>query len=159
VYLADDTVQQRAIDGIVSEFSLNTEQARAFRLIANHTLQRENMPDQLLMGLFGEAGTGKSRVVEAVRMWFKQINREQELIVTATTGTAAFTIRGVILHSAVGIGIDEGERSTKISAKKTRGFVIAALPYYRRSEYHGSKAHDPAPQQALPRQIVGRSCL
>ena len=76
------------------------------------------MPDQLLMGLFGQAGTGKSRVVEAVRTWFKQINREQELIITATTGTAAFTIRGVTLHSAVGIGVDKGERSTKIGANK-----------------------------------------
>ena len=30
VYLTDDTLQQRAIDAIVSQFSLNTEQARAF---------------------------------------------------------------------------------------------------------------------------------
>lgn len=53
---------------------------------------------QLLLGLFGAVGTGKSRVVDALRAWFAR-NRSIELVVTATTGTAAFNISGTTLDS------------------------------------------------------------
>ncbi len=70
------------------------------------------------MGLFGEAGTGKSRVVDAIRLWFQRIGRESELVVTATTGVAAFNIRGTTLHSALGIAIEDSDRAVKMSRKK-----------------------------------------
>jgi hypothetical protein len=65
------------------------------------------------MGLFGEAGTGKSRVVEAIQVWFVAQNWSTELIVTATTGTAAFDIRGATLHSALGIPVENGTNLSK----------------------------------------------
>jgi len=123
VYLTDDSDQQNAIDRVITEFSLNIEQARVFQIIANHTFQRGKIQGQLLLGLFGEAGTGKSRVVKAVKAWFRRISRESELIVTATTGVAAFNIGGVTLHSALGIGIEEGEKSVKMSHKKLSQWV------------------------------------
>ena len=55
------------------------------------------------MGIFGEGGTGKSTLIDAVRAWFKFCGREQELIVTATTGAAASKINGCTVHSATGI--------------------------------------------------------
>ena len=65
------------------------------------------------MGLFGEAGTGKSRVIDAIRAWFGMLNRSKELIVTATTGTTAFSIKGSTLHSVLGIPVEK-----KMSRKK-----------------------------------------
>ena len=55
------------------------------------------------MGIFGEGGTGKSTLIDAVRAWFKFCRREEELIVTATTGAAASKINGTTVHSATGI--------------------------------------------------------
>src|SRR5205814_9069241 len=61
---------------VVREFSLNKEQTRAFRIICNHALGiHPTVEPHLLMGVFGEGGTGKSRLIEAVRVWFERNNR------------------------------------------------------------------------------------
>src|SRR5437773_1371656 len=52
---------------------------------------------ELLIGIFGEGGTGKRRLVEAITSWFTCL---------ATTGTVANHIGGVTLYSAIGISID-----------------------------------------------------
>ena len=57
------------------------------------------------MGVFGEGGTGKSRLIAAIRAWFAVLNRQNELMVTATTGTAVFNIAGTTLHSAANLPI------------------------------------------------------
>jgi hypothetical protein len=49
------------IDGMIEEFTLNTEQARAFRIISEHSLTNDSPP--LRMYLDGAGGTGKSRVI------------------------------------------------------------------------------------------------
>ena len=63
------------------------------------------------MGIFGEGGTGKSQLIAAIRAWFAGLNRQKELVITATTGTAAFNIKGIMLHSAVNLPI--GQYATK----------------------------------------------
>jgi len=52
------------ISSLSRNFSLNTEQSLAFRIICNHAVGHYP-PDepQLLMGVFGEGGTGKSRLI------------------------------------------------------------------------------------------------
>jgi ABC-type dipeptide/oligopeptide/nickel transport system ATPase subunit len=75
VYLTDGTEDEAAVQHIVVEFTLNTEQARAFRIVADHTLGKSKFGNQLLVGLFGEAGTGKSRIVNAICAWFASRNR------------------------------------------------------------------------------------
>jgi hypothetical protein len=67
VYLIDDREEDLAIHHIINQFTLNAEKERAFRIIAHHSLRKNSVSQQLLMGLFGEAGTGKSRVIDAVR--------------------------------------------------------------------------------------------
>lgn len=106
------------ITSLIRDFSLNTNQARAFRIICNHALGHHLPTDlQLLMGVFGEGGTGKSRLIEAIRVWFKRNGRGNELIVAATTGTAAVKIKGSTVHSAVSIPIEieNGNRLGKLS--------------------------------------------
>ena len=118
VHFTDGREDDLAIHRIVDRFTLNAEQERAFRIVADHSLGKSAVGQQLLMGLFGEAGTGKSRVVDAVRAWFATLDRSKELIVTATTGTAAFNINGSTLHSALGIPVERCDIAHKMSRKK-----------------------------------------
>jgi PIF1-like helicase len=116
------------IDSIVNEFSLNPEQTRAFRIICNHALGHYTAQDsQLLMGVFGAGGTGKSTLIEAIRTWFRRNCREKELIVTATTGSAAVKIAGTTVHSAVSIPIEtaDGKRVGRLKAKQIEAWQPA----------------------------------
>jgi hypothetical protein len=52
------------IDSLIHDFSLNTKQQLAFRIICNHAVGIHPPEEpQLLMGVFGEGGTGKSRLI------------------------------------------------------------------------------------------------
>ena len=109
------------VRSVIREFSLNKEQTRAFRIICCHALGIHAVEEpQLLMGVFGEGGTGKSTLIEAVRVWFQRNNRGHELIVTATTGSAAVKINGSTVHSAVCIPIEtsDGKRVGRLTPKK-----------------------------------------
>jgi hypothetical protein len=98
------------INSVIDEFTLNPEQARAFRIICNHALEHYSPQEpQLLMGVLGAGGTGKSTLIEAIRVWFKRNNRAKELIVTATTGSAAVKIGGTTVHAAVSIPIEKSD--------------------------------------------------
>lgn len=60
------------IDSVIRDFGLNAKQSFAFRIICNHALGH-HLPSEpnLLMGVFGEGGTGKSRLIDAIRVWFQ----------------------------------------------------------------------------------------
>ena len=47
----------------MEKFSLNTEQERAFRIIANYACAEH--PEQLKMYIGGMGGTGKSQILKA----------------------------------------------------------------------------------------------
>ena len=94
IFLTDGTQIARGVQTIIQQFNLNDDQAFAFQIIVDHTIGRSKVGSQLRMGIFGEGGTGKSTLIDAVRAWFKFCGREQELIVTATTGAAASKING-----------------------------------------------------------------
>ena len=117
VFLTDGTDDEPAIMAIVHKFTLNKEQERAFRIIAYHSLGRSKVGPQLRMGVFGEGGTGKSCLIAAICAWFAMLNRQNELMVTATTGTAAFHVRGTTLHSAANLPIGK-QGKKKIGNKK-----------------------------------------
>ncbi|OSC97382.1 hypothetical protein PYCCODRAFT_1338477, partial [Trametes coccinea BRFM310] len=78
---------------------LNTEQARAFRLVAEHSLKEK--PDPLRMFLGGVGGTGKSRVIKALTSFFAARNQSRRLRLAAYTGVAARNIGGTTLHTAL----------------------------------------------------------
>ena len=60
----------RLIDITFKTFSLNTEQERVFRIIANHAVSED--PEQLRMHLGGIGGTGKTQVIKALSAFSKQ---------------------------------------------------------------------------------------
>jgi hypothetical protein len=61
------------LDEVIENWTLNTEQARVFRIIAEHSLK--NKPTPLRMMLGGPGGTGKSRVIDALCDFFKRRNQ------------------------------------------------------------------------------------
>jgi Helitron helicase-like domain at N-terminus/PIF1-like helicase len=99
-------VWQKTIDSVSAEYSLNTEQDRAFRLIANHACSHDS--DQLKMYIAGMAGTGKSQVLKSLVEFFRQKNESHRLIMVAPTGSAAALLKGSTYHSAFGINSDGG---------------------------------------------------
>jgi hypothetical protein len=62
--------EQNVIDNTVFEFILNTDQERAFCIIANHASTQK--PEQLIMYIGGMAGTGKSQVIKAMTAFFER---------------------------------------------------------------------------------------
>ncbi|KAI1782010.1 hypothetical protein LXA43DRAFT_872756, partial [Ganoderma leucocontextum] len=78
---------------------LNREQARAFRIIAEHSCMA--LPDPLRMYIGGVGGTGKSRVIHALTDYFARTNQTRRLRLASYTGIAVLNIRGITLHSAL----------------------------------------------------------
>jgi hypothetical protein len=89
------------INNTVSHFSLNEEQERAFRIIANHVSAPTT--EQLKMYLGGMGGTGKSQVIKALIHLFSERNENHRFAVLAPTGTAAALLNGSTYHKALGI--------------------------------------------------------
>lgn len=90
-----------SVDQIIEHWTLNSEQARAFRIVAEHSLQKR--PDQLRMFLSGPGGTGKSRVIDALTDFFNSRGEGRRIRLSAFTGVAARNIRGMTLHSALSL--------------------------------------------------------
>jgi len=117
VFLTDGMDDEPAIMDIIHKFTLNEAQQRVFRIVAYHTLGRSKVGPQLRLGVFGEGGTGKSRLIAAIRAWFAVLSRQNELVVTAPTGTAAFNVAGITLHSAGNLPIGK-QKKKKIGNKR-----------------------------------------
>ncbi|KAK7316720.1 hypothetical protein RJT34_00389 [Clitoria ternatea] len=60
----------------------------------------------------GSAGTGKSKVLTEVVMSLKKLHTPSKVFVTASTGVAAFAIKGQTLHSFAGVpcSVDDPEK-------------------------------------------------
>jgi len=99
---------------VVGTWSLNLEQMRAFEIVARHAL--ESKPAQLLMYLGGPGGTGKSRVVSALRDMFESRGEKRRFRLAAYTGVAARNIGGATLHAL----LQMNESGREISAKTKR---------------------------------------
>ena len=63
----------------------------------------------------GEGGTGKSRVIHAIKDMFRLKDSMHTLLLTGASGNAAALIGGVTLHSASNIGFDGNEPARNIS--------------------------------------------
>ena len=116
-FKAEVEKEQNVIDNTVSDFLLNDEQERAFRIIANHASTQK--PEQLLMYIGGMAGTGKSQVIKKLMAFFERRNESHRLIVMAPTGTAAALVGGSTYHSILGIN-DKCGTNMSIAKVRTR---------------------------------------
>ncbi|KAJ3537287.1 hypothetical protein NM688_g6714 [Phlebia brevispora] len=97
-----------SIESVLSEWTLNTEQSLAFRIIASH-VEHNSCPEKpLRMFLGGPGGTGKSRVIDALRSFFERRGEARRFRLASYTGVAARHISGMTLHAALGISPDTG---------------------------------------------------
>ena len=103
--------QQQVVNDIKS--SLNEEQCKAFEECIN------GVGSVLCTG---QGGTGKSWLLECVVRYFREfpLSDSKLVAVTASTGVAAFLIKGMTLHRFAGTGIEETNLSMMI-AKASRG--------------------------------------
>lgn len=91
------------VDKLIAQFTLNTEQAHAFRLVAEHAMgNQEQLPLHMFIG--GAGGTGKSRVIEALSYFFQIRNETRRFRLSSYTGIAARNISGMTLHTALNLG-------------------------------------------------------
>ncbi|PCH37357.1 hypothetical protein WOLCODRAFT_46168, partial [Wolfiporia cocos MD-104 SS10] len=81
------------------KWSLNTEQRRAFDIIACHSM--DHNAEQLRIFLGGAGGTGKSRVINALKDFFETCNQSRRFRLASFTGVAARNIAGTTLHAAL----------------------------------------------------------
>jgi hypothetical protein len=99
----DVTDQERVVDvnDVIKRWCLNKEQERAFRIVVTQSF--DVYEDSLRMFLGGAAGTGKSRVINAIRDYFEQRGQTRRFRVCSYMGIAARNVRGMTLHAALGI--------------------------------------------------------
>src|SRR5258705_10285797 len=103
-FKAQSEPAQNLIKDVVEKFVLTSEQERAFRIIANHSVTPQL--EQLMMYVGGMAGTGKSQVIKALMDFYKSRNESHRFVVLAPTGTAAALLHGSTYHSFLGVPID-----------------------------------------------------
>lgn len=65
--------------------------------------QKSGSNPQLIMGLYGKGGTGKSRVLQAVVDFAKRWHVADSVVITATSGIAGVMINGSTYHRALGL--------------------------------------------------------
>ncbi|KAF6758386.1 hypothetical protein DFP72DRAFT_1006126, partial [Ephemerocybe angulata] len=118
--LAPSHQESTSIENVVQQFTLNSEQARAFQIIANHALVRcPGHPLRMFLG--GAGGTGKSRVIDALKEFFIQRGERERLRLASFTGVAARNISGSTLHSALNLV----QRKSKAGSDKSKRDLIA----------------------------------
>ena len=67
--------------------------------------------DQFRLYVTGEGGTGKSRIVDSVRLGMKLLERDREVLVLAPTGNAANHVLGSTIHTGLDGDLhDESDR-------------------------------------------------
>ncbi|KAF9458814.1 P-loop containing nucleoside triphosphate hydrolase protein, partial [Collybia nuda] len=107
----------KKINDIVTKYNLNTDQNRAFLIVANHAATESS--DQLKMYIGGMGGTGKSQVLRALMEYFEQRNESHRFVVVAPTGSAASLLGGSTYHWMFGIN-DNDISKTQLAQVKSR---------------------------------------
>ncbi|KAH7931397.1 hypothetical protein BV22DRAFT_980370, partial [Leucogyrophana mollusca] len=104
---------------MIEEYGFNTEQARAFSIVAGHTTLIR--PDPLRMFIGGPGGTGKSRIISALKAYFERKGEARRFRLASFMGIAARNISGMTLHAALGLS----QRARGSSGSKTRRDLMA----------------------------------
>ncbi|KAJ7131264.1 hypothetical protein C8R44DRAFT_580149, partial [Mycena epipterygia] len=104
---------------VIAKYTLNTEQTRAFELVARHSTDRAAPPLRMYLG--GPGGTGKSRVIDALSSFFEARGENRRFRLSSYTGVAARNISGMTLHAA--LGLSQRKRATTKSGKALRDLM------------------------------------
>ncbi|KAJ7028484.1 hypothetical protein C8F04DRAFT_963937 [Mycena alexandri] len=87
------------VSSIIMSYGLNTEQTRAFRIVADHAAGPQTTPLRMYLG--GMGGTGKSEVLKAIIEFFKRRNEDYRYLVLGPTGSTAALLNGFDLPFSI----------------------------------------------------------
>ena len=82
-------------------------QTKAYDIVNNHFLENVENREPLTLIINGEAGTGKSFLINAIRNLL-----QHQCCVTATTGKAAYSINGVTIHSLLRLPVSKQQNKS-----------------------------------------------
>ncbi|KAJ3559330.1 hypothetical protein NM688_g415 [Phlebia brevispora] len=132
---------------------LNTQQRLVYDIVTTHLDQHlaGDHPQQLCLIVYGEGGTGKSRVIQTITQYFKSRGQEHTLVKCAFTGVAASLINGKTYHSVFHISIRGGplsdaSRTALESELKEAGYIVIdeismiSSPMFAKGSRHGGGA-------------------
>ncbi|KAJ6464411.1 hypothetical protein C8R45DRAFT_753814, partial [Mycena sanguinolenta] len=116
-FVAKQVEAGKNVQDSVTAFNLNSEQERAFRIVANHSLEPDAPPLRMYLG--GVGGTGKSQVIKALIHFFENRGEAYKFLVLGPTGTSAALLGGSTYHSVLGItDCSDDERHPTASVKQ-----------------------------------------
>ena len=121
--LLQSTDSEQALPAVNPD-SLKPDQLRAYRIINWHltkTLQGADIPP-LRMVLYGEGGTGKSRVIQTITESFSACGAAHMLVKAAYTGVAASLVNGKTTHVIASLSVGSKGSVTDASKKKLQDF-------------------------------------
>ena len=105
-----------SIGDVSRYFHLNRNQHAAFVLIAMPLLSAitgidipvdlPTLVNKSPLIVTGAGGTGKSQIIAAIKALATMWNRPKSIMVVASTGIAAASLKGCTMHSSVGLGIN-----------------------------------------------------
>ena len=105
---------------ICVQFELNAKQKEVYWLFMDNVLKRLNgeQTKQIISHMGGMAGTGKSRVIKAIKAFHETIGISNSLKVASPTGTSAALINGSTIHSIAQILPNKNKNKKNISSPK-----------------------------------------
>lgn len=121
--LLQPTDSEQALPAVILA-SLKPDQLRAYHVVNWHlakTLQGADIPP-LRMVLYGEGGTGKSRVIQTITESFSARGAEHMLVKAAYTGVAASLVNGKTTHVIASLSLGSKSSVTDASKKKLQDF-------------------------------------
>ena len=124
VFLTTEAVNSEQALPPVDLHSLKPDQLRAYQIINWHleeTLAGKH-PPPLQMILYGEGGTGKSRVIQTVTEAFARRDASNMLVKAAYTGVAASLIEGKTTHVIGGLSLNSKGAVTDAAKRKLQDF-------------------------------------
>ena len=110
------------IDEMITKWTLNVEQTRAFSLIVSHA-QQNWVTEPLRMYLGGPGGTGKLQVIAALTDYFTQCRESRRLRLALFMGMATKNTNGTTLHTV--LSLNQSQRNQKKGNGKTKMDLIA----------------------------------
>jgi ATP-dependent exoDNAse (exonuclease V) alpha subunit len=117
-FKAKSAAAQKTIDETIQEFTLNSEQERAFRIVANHSVEPKS--EQLKMYLGGMGGTGKSQVIKALSIFLEKRNESHRFVILGPTGSSAALLNGSTYHSFLGLGFGNNKKNEAVNIAQVK---------------------------------------
>ncbi len=117
-----------AVSLIKSQYQLNSKQMLVIRALFDrilHPIPINTAKDQFLLYLGGVGGVGKTYLIKVFLFGLSIIERQEDVLLTASTGAAAANIGGSTYHSALALYGNQPVRpATKLRLAHKKIFII-----------------------------------